>query len=163
MSNETEPMATQGEKENIKPEENGDQLAGYENAEMTEDDAKIIKKRQKKNPNIPPELVEFARQQEKNVPIAQNLIGEAVSKLADLGFKLLAKLHYGEVGITPVVDLRPMNAAEVAEHKARKEGIAKMAGEAASKAVEGMKQEREQAQEEPAETSEEQAAENTEK
>lgn len=91
-------------------------LDEFKSAELTEEDAKIVKKRSKKL-GIDKEVVEKARIQEKNFKAAQGLIVHFSEKLQDLGFVLEAVIKYAENGIRPAFDLRPMNIDELKTHE----------------------------------------------
>lgn len=112
-----EPKETQAVQE---PQ--GEMLSKVEPAELTEEDKKIAKKRAKKM-NIPPELAEEARRQEKNVPLVHALTNEYDAKLKELGFVLKPKLHISEQGIKPGFELRPMDGQELLKYNAAKDAV----------------------------------------
>lgn len=103
-------------------EPQGEMLSKVEPAELTEEDKKIAKKRAKKM-NIPPELAEEARRQEKNVPLVHALTNEYDAKLKELGFVLKPKLHISEQGIKPGFELRPMDGQELLKYNAAKDAV----------------------------------------
>lgn len=92
--------------------------------ELDEGDKRIAKKRAKKH-NIPQELAEAGRRQEKSVQIVKALTNEYYKKLNELGFVLNAILKFKEDGIIPTFDLRPMNGDEIIFYQKKKEADAK--------------------------------------
>lgn len=116
MSNEEQAKTEANVTEEVKT------MDDFKSAELTDEDAKIVKKRSKKM-GIEKEAVEKARIQEKNFKTAQGLIVHFSEKLQDLGFVLEAVIRYNENGIRPAFDLRPMNLVELQQHEAKKNSM----------------------------------------
>lgn len=115
--------------------ENTELLKKHAPPELDEGDKKIAKKRAKKH-GIPQEVAEDGRRQEKSIQIVQQLTNEYNAKLNELGFVLEAVLKFDPKGIKPGFDLRPMNGAEMAFFKGKKD---REAAEAAKPATDEKK------------------------